>query len=663
MSRNKLLAAIIVLCPVLVAGAITHAFPDGLKTYHPTYLKQLLFHTAVLAAVWASLALAKPGLLGSLRACAGGSGPLWLLAAYLVLLVLSPLWSASPGLSALSAADGVFCLVWAGVVSLWARRDGHAGWLAWSVAGAALLAGTWGLLDFLLPVLGAPAKLSDPAYRLMRPLGNPNFSAALLGVGLVLLVARMARRGTSGSVRLAIGLGVVVLGVALFWTRSGAGFVALPLGLAALLFLKCPPRARWAFLAAGLIACTVATHLLSSSHSAVSRRLMRVAMAPGSTAHARPLLWMAAVDMIRERPAFGHGAGAFLCQHPAHRPALANLYRWGSDAHFDIHAHNEWIEAAVELGLVGLVLYLWLLAAAVRAAWKRASTLWAPSEAWAVEGAIAGLVVLHAQGMFSVGLRYWDLAPYHWTLVGLLISRSLPADASEPTQDCRPNRWIAVVAGAACLCLWVLLPGRGYASQVHTLNAVRAAKAGQHAASAGHFLTALEHATYYVDVVRDRLLLGRVMARIPDGSGLSAAIEHLLQVDAHAPGFAQCRLLLGTCFLRQGRYRDAVRWLESYLRGNPFSAPAHRALATAYVGIGQRAAARGEWPPAGEAFRSALQHDPLRVDAAAHLALCEAEQGHGGEAGRWLEWLSRKRIESPDVAGIIHRAQLKCSGP
>ena len=652
MRTKQIVGPTIVLSLPLVSLAITNVFPNCLKTFQPTYLKAFVFETAALLAAWAILALPGRGILAGLKALVSRPSARLFLLSFFLLSAVSPCWSRTPSVGVKAAAEMAFCLAWAWVVATYvSQRNGFAA-VAWALSAAAVLAAIWGLADFLWPVASDPALLKDEAYRLMRPSGNPNFMAGLLNVGILLAVSQFGRARVGA--RLASAACLALMGTALFWTRSLAGFVALPFGLAALAFLRGPRWLRVSMLVGAVALCLALLGAVASPKSGVLRRLMGTAMRPESTSHVRPLQWMAAVDMVKERPVLGRGMGGFLTDHPTYRLPAAGLYRWASDKHFAIHPHNEWLQVAVELGIVGLALYLLVLTSAAGDAWRWLQARPQTTEAWAVQAAAAGVVALQVQGMFGVGLRHWDLAPFHWTLVGLLIGTT-QACALRREEPVRPlGSWRRWALACVCFALWLAMPVRGYVAQALTLQASRTK---DRQAATARYLRAMSFTSHHVGQIRVPFMLANASSRFSDDEGDELAVKLYKEVDSLAPNFARCRLYIGLVYLRQARYVQATKWLTGYLKHNPYSQRARLALARAHEGLGDRAARRRDWPASAAEFRKAFHSNPQSLKAAAALALAEAESGRGREATRWLRWLRRKRVEDASLQQTIQRTR------
>lgn len=167
------------------------------------------------------------------------------------------------------------------------------------------------------------------------PTGYANSNATLAAVGVLAAVAS-ARRALAGRKRQAWTAVAVALVVATLLTRSTAGIAVLVLAAALLLLAG---GVRWPPLVATGGAVVVSfvfgvTVLLAVDGSApvADAAVVRIEM------------WSAAVDLAREEPVRGLGPGAFEERNPVTQDADL---RW---------VHQEYLELAVELGGVGVVL-------------------------------------------------------------------------------------------------------------------------------------------------------------------------------------------------------------------------------------------------------------------------------------------------------------------
>ncbi len=277
----------------------------------------------------------------------------------------------------------------------------------------------------------------NPGLRAMFPFGNPNFLSASLLPGILLCVAGIfeamhhARRTRRDVPWIAV-VGLVLVAACCAWafalTRSRGAMVGLAFGLLAFAFFALRGRMRWGPLIVG-IGCVVAGSLYVQRAAVTASPTGRDA-----TLRFRIYAWSYAWDLFRDRPLTGLGQGGFVL----HGDALAVNDVLDDPAVFETrieHAHNEWLETLCDLGSVGIVLLVALLActfvASDRALALRngglgvdaSATARDPDDAaqrWRTIGLLAALAALMVEETFGVGLRVAGVATWFFTIVGLL---------------------------------------------------------------------------------------------------------------------------------------------------------------------------------------------------------------------------------------------------
>jgi O-antigen ligase len=340
--------------------------------------------------------------------------------------------------------------------SLWILWSGHlllaglAAQLPVRLVGAALAAGLGGTVllalgqwGWTLPALAAEVGrggISDPLGALGERIAHgglygPFVTANHLGIYLVLTalplgVAAWCATGRGRWVLLAL---TALAALAALGTASKGAAVCLAVaGGIAWMALR---RDRWRWLPLALAAV-----------AALAFTLAPVREAFAGSAGARAGYWRAAVLLIAERPASGHGLGAYAEQH-------AGLMQPGDEP--ARHCHNEVLEAAVSGGLGAGVAVLALIALL---AWPRRRTLAdapTPGTRGVVAAVAAGGVVLIALGGFAHdgGTGWWPgagsgLAP----LWALAVVAAMAAIAAVALRLPPPPGWaVGVAVGAAAL--------------------------------------------------------------------------------------------------------------------------------------------------------------------------------------------------------------------
>jgi O-antigen ligase len=107
----------------------------------------------------------------------------------------------------------------------------------------------------------------------------------------------------------------------------------------------------------------------------------------------RYYMWQAGIDMVLDKPVFGQGPGMILTRYPG--------YRWAEAPNPQTpHLHDNALQIAAERGLPCLVLWLWLVAAAMADAYRETRRGLA-GPGWVAGGSLAVLAAVMTAGLFE----------------------------------------------------------------------------------------------------------------------------------------------------------------------------------------------------------------------------------------------------------------------
>jgi O-antigen ligase len=153
--------------------------------------------------------------------------------------------------------------------------------------------------------------------------------------------------------------GVLVPIVSLLLTGSRGGVVSVLVEIAILgwivIWRNPLPGRRVRIVVTGLALLAVAAVFFWLVPKYVLTRLGTVNnYVPESSAGNRPALWRDSLGIFRDHPLVGAGMGSFVTVYPPHQTAVSDL--------LIEHAHNDYVEALTETGLLGEVLILATLA-------------------------------------------------------------------------------------------------------------------------------------------------------------------------------------------------------------------------------------------------------------------------------------------------------------
>jgi putative inorganic carbon (HCO3(-)) transporter len=284
---------------------------------------------------------------------------------------------------------------------------------------------------------------------------HPNELAGALVLFLPVSLAALGARIVSGqrrqwTARVAALLLTLFFGAVLVLTQSRSAWMGAGAGLAAMAWARWRP-ARWLLAGAAAILvlslCVVgpqqvAQTLFPSAHPAAAVSLTSTVSWEG-----RVEIWRRAAYAIRDFPFTGTGLGTFRRVVPVLYP----LFLWSPGTDIG-HAHNVFLQVALDVGLPGLVAYLALFGTALWMAWRVArfptAAISAPGEGpgermapyrWLGLGLFGSLVAFHAYGLTDAvalgakpGVALWmalALVASAWD-VGQQVEQT-PADATQ----------------------------------------------------------------------------------------------------------------------------------------------------------------------------------------------------------------------------------------
>ena len=218
----------------------------------------------------------------------------------------------------------------------------------------------------------------------------------------VLLLSRSHDR------RLLYGFFALVMSVALFFSLSRSGilsFLAGALTLGCITFWITPSKKRllpvFAFLAA-LLAC-----LLYLGANPIIQRFAQADL----TQNERFKVWQASIIAFRDFPVFGSGLGTYQYLFPAYKPLGIRM--------FYQHAHNDYVEMLVELGLLGVSLLIPFLFLAGRTILRGE---WDERESHLKAGFVASLVGMAVFSVFDFNLHIPSNAILFSLIAGMAVA-------------------------------------------------------------------------------------------------------------------------------------------------------------------------------------------------------------------------------------------------
>jgi O-antigen ligase len=333
----------------------------------------------------------------------------------------SALWSTDGTLAITTTFRLALSAILVFIVFSAVREPRHVHWLVWAFVAGVFFAQIIGFLH-LEPAQGG---------RLQGGFTDPNQLASVDVTGMVIAAfAFVAARGRS--IRWIFFLCAGLFCWALFRTDSQAGIVAL--GVALTLGIAFAGRAR------RLAAIWVTAFLLIGSfyYTFITKPVLLTTITSSQNVGARESLWRVAEQATKDNPLLGVGAGNFIRVAPSY--TLDNLDLPRFDIILSGHVvHNTYLEVLTELGPLGLLLLLGLIAGNFTLG-VRAVRRFERAGEWELEmltrGILIGTAAMLTASAFATatyGKQLWFLLALGPALAGLAARIPIPpAEMDDP---------------------------------------------------------------------------------------------------------------------------------------------------------------------------------------------------------------------------------------
>jgi O-antigen ligase len=260
---------------------------------------------------------------------------------------------------------------------------------------------------------------------MLNPIGNGFYQSVCLFAGLALW-PRLGRWG-----RLGLLVFLAVLSVGIWCTATRSVWMGVAAGLMLMILLAAPRSWRASIVAAALIGGTLLAATQWDRLLAFKRDEYLSAEEAARSVELRPILAQVAWDMFLDRPLAGCGYGQYF-----------NTYNdYLTDRSVDLPLerarpycqHNVFLSLLVETGLIGMGLFLALLALWTRDAWRTWRQFDAPP--WRRQ---LGLVFLAVMAAYAANAMFHEMSIIPTVNMLLFFMAGLAAGARPPAANAQP---------------------------------------------------------------------------------------------------------------------------------------------------------------------------------------------------------------------------------
>jgi O-antigen ligase len=275
--------------------------------------------------------------------------------------------------------------------------------------------GAPGIADLLNALHDGEIPIGD-VPRVAATLSHPNEAAMLLELGLPLLVAAAWAAAPRWRTPMILAAMACMLAIVLTFSRAGVVTALLEVGLLGVLAARRAQRGWLLTAAAVALVVPLALAWTGLADPGLDRRLLAGLDESSQLQPPRTEFWSVATEMLRDNPLLGVGPDNFRWRFTDYSGnAVDNL---------GIHAHNQYLEALADSGVLGFVSLCWLLAALVlasvkslrlasRADWPWRAALLTSLSAWLVHAVLDDFE------------RFWPTSVAFWLIAGLSLTSRL----------------------------------------------------------------------------------------------------------------------------------------------------------------------------------------------------------------------------------------------
>ncbi|MCX6356054.1 MAG: O-antigen ligase family protein [Candidatus Aureabacteria bacterium] len=364
----------------------------------------------------------------------------------------------------------------------------------------------------------------------------------------------------------------------------------------------------------------------------------------------RVLYWRASLRMIEERPLFGFGLNSFQPYIPRYLTEVISsdmksgvFDRKGYVTVYEgVYAHDEYLAIWIELGIVGLLLFLWLVIRFYLQARRNLSMDPSEEEIAIQVGAMCGIAALLAQSIFNYPLR----VPASTVSIALLLAFVGSGSSSRARSfhlSMVPGSVRGILALLLLLCAAFLIPrtARPLIGERLYVEARYASYRKDWPAVRERCRAALDYPVTEPEMFD---LLGETEERL--GLFADAIWDFQRKLDLK-PFDSYAHLKLGALYDRLGMERQAVSHLEEAIALERHDSAEGRERLAEILGR------HGRWDEAVRLLKEDLPHHGREWMLRNSLGIAYAVRGDRESAAR--EFLAVKELGGGDVAGYNMR--------
>ncbi|MDP3024932.1 MAG: O-antigen ligase family protein [candidate division Zixibacteria bacterium] len=477
----------------------------------------------------------------------------------------------------------------------------------------------------LLQVLGISFTAWIPAFpsRITSTFGNPNFLGSFLAITLPLTAVSYL---SSANRKKLIYLAIFLLGfVGLLLTRSRGAIAASILSFlfmgGIIIFGRLQAfierRRSLAFLGLLVVVVLFVFIFLDSGSESLAKRFSEAAPGEGSLFY-RLKIWESTLNLIRHNFFFGTGLGTFQIYFPQY--AVQDFYKLVPIGNL-LHSENEYLEIWSESGIIGLVLFLWIISGVFYLALKFINSKAEIKQRIIATGLLTGISAGLVQGLVCVSLRWSGPDFFFWLSICLLMA--LISYSEKSGRDESNSLSLKKLPGGLKVILYVLIATftalfgiwqiKGYSANIYLARAQAYINIQSKVKAIPELEQAYTRNPYCLEAI---FLLGCLNLEL---QGYSESENWFAKLQNLAPDYGNIHEWKGLLFNRSGKFEQAEEEYKKAVKMNG-SGMNHNFLGEAY-------ASQGKFDLAEKEFQKSTEMDSTFVTSQINLVQLDLLRG------------------------------------
>lgn len=272
----------------------------------------------------------------------------------------------------------------------------------------------------------------DPGLinRTPSTMGNPNFFAGYMIIAIFVTIGTLFYSNKVWA-KGGIGVAAAIMLYSILITRTRAAFVGLAFGIVLFLGIL-----LYKYLTEPELKKKYPDIIKFAIPAILGFFILIVIIAPGgywkrlfaatnlkavSTTMFRLYTWKSTLKIIRDNPVMGAGPGNFRVEYPSRKNKRIFMFEEHHNAE-TIHAHNEFLEIALDVGIIGLTAYLMIFISLIIMFLRFIKQIRGPNLMFLVTGLFVAVLSSLVNNFFSVNMRYISTGITFWLVIGFLLS-------------------------------------------------------------------------------------------------------------------------------------------------------------------------------------------------------------------------------------------------